>query len=665
MIQTIFNKEVSLFCKTFHIIVLSCAAIIGVTNGETAKTTLWNQLGAEASKQSGGKGFAVTELWNGYRLECRMQALQAEVTMSGVKIISTSKSEGGGSFAISASQLGRTTSMQKLPDVLDWLTMKDGLVQTERKDIVEEYMTSGDGIRQDFVINNKPEGEGTLLLDLNIEGAGVTIKSQHAGIEVRLSSGRALWYHALKVTDATGQELSSNFIKSENNRITIAVDDKDGSYPVHIDPTISDADWLPMGPVPGVYGTVYALSIDRSGNLYVGGEFTTAGGIAANNIAKWSGTSWDTLGSGTSGRVSTLVVDDSGNLYAGGRFLTAGAVTANNIAKWNGAVWSALGNGTIGYINALVIDGSRNLYAGGYFTSAGGINAEHIAKWNGSVWDSLGSGTNTTVYALSIDDSGNLYTGGVFTWVGGINANYIARWNGVTWSALGSGTNNYVSTLVFNSSGGLYAAGQFDSAGGAAVNYTARWNGSTWSPLGSGTNRAVNALVFDGSGNLYVGGYFDSAGDTAANYVAKWDGNAWSALGSGTNSEVNALAVDDSGNLYVGGYFTSAGGKVSNNVAMCKLNGTAVMPRKGYKVSQPFITYDGNANLMLFQLKALTQITYRIYSLLGRQVFQAYETMGAGTHSMRINTGHAARGTYIVNFKAGNESIRFRMVIDR
>ncbi|MGA2507848.1 MAG: T9SS type A sorting domain-containing protein [Chitinispirillaceae bacterium] len=654
-----------MFCKTFHIIVLSCAAIIGVSNGETAKTTLWNQLGAEASKQSGGKGFAVTELWNGYRLECRMQALQAEVTMSGVKIISTSKSEGGGSFAISASQLGRTTSMQKLPDVSDWLTMKDGLVQAERKDIVEEYMTSGDGIRQDFVINNKPEGEGTLLLDLNIEGAGVTIKSQHSGIEVRLLSGRALWYHALKVTDATGQELSSNFIKSENNRITIAVDDKDGSYPVHIDPTISDADWLPMGPVPGVYGTVYALSLDSSGYLYVGGEFTTAGGIAANNIAKWNGSAWDTLGSGTSGRVSALVVDDSGNLYAGGRFLTAGTVTANNIAKWNGSVWSTLGNGTVGYVNTVVIDGSGNLYAGGYFTLAGGVTAQHVAKWNGSAWDTLGSGMNTFVSALAFDGSGKLYAGGNFTWVGGIAANHIAKWDGNSWSALGIGTNNYVQALAFDHSGNLYAAGQFDSAGGAVVNYIARWNGSVWSSVGNGMNMPVDAVAFDVFENLYAGGYFSSAGGIAANNIAKWNGSVWDTLGSGTNTWVYALAVEDSGNLYAGGAFATAGGKTVNNVAICKLNGTAVIPRKGNNVLRPFITYDALAGLMRFQLKAQTPITYRIYSLLGRQVFQASETMGAGVHSMRIYTGRAARGTYIVNFKAGNESLMFRMVVDR
>jgi hypothetical protein len=42
---------------------------------------------------------------------------------------------------------------------------------------------------------------------------------------------------------------------------------------------------------------VSALAVSGS-TLYAGGEFTTAGGSAANNIAQWNGSSWSALGSG-------------------------------------------------------------------------------------------------------------------------------------------------------------------------------------------------------------------------------------------------------------------------------------------------------------------------------------------------------------------------------
>jgi hypothetical protein len=914
--------------------------LFGNTSAETAKTIPWNQLGAEVAKQSGGKGLAVSELWNGYRLECRMQDLQAEVTMSGVKIISTSKSEGGGSFTIRPCGLGRAELMKKLPGVADWMNMKDGVVKVSRGKVVEEYTSSGDGIRQDFVVSERPRGTGKLVLGVAIKGA--TAKKMNEEIRLKLESGRNLVYHDLSVTDAAGKTLAASFANVNNSNITIVVDDRNASYPVHIDPTITDADWVSMGHVPGVNGTVKALIADISGNLYVGGSFSVAGGAIANNIAKWDGNTWSALGSGTNGTVNALVFDDSGSLYVGGSFTTAGAATVNNIAKWDGSTWSAVGSGLNGTINALTVDTFQNLYAGGFypvsivrwngnawsavgggldinsvvralaidsygnlyaggtFSMAGARTAFNIAKWNG-VWsalflgpDTLGiSGTDGGVYALVVDDSNNLYAGGAFTHVTGKGSSHISKWNGSTWSALSSGTNSTVNALAVDYSGNLYAGGEFTDAGGAATSKMAKWGNNTWSILGSGTNGNVNKLVLDragrlfaggdftciggtaanrvaewdgsgwsalgsgftstvydlavdrsgnlyacgsfgyyvvkwdgstwatvgamncpiykltvdnydnlyaagyfdiaggiaayhiakwdgigwsamdiglrvwiyaltsdslgniyagglpginvagvskwngttwdtlgvakfgavttigvdNSGNLYAGGNFDTiggvyvpggiakwdgsswsslgsvgsginyqpkalavddlgilyaggymttAGGVAANHIAQWNGSSWSPLGSGTNDIINTLVVDGtSSNLYAGGAFTIAGGKVSAYIAQCMLTGTAVKPARGGDISRHFLTYDTRTGLMHFQLKSPTEISYRIYSLSGRSVFYASEKMGAGDHSMRINATCLPRGTYIVHCKAGDEAIRFRMVVDR
>jgi hypothetical protein len=70
------------------------------------------------------------------------------------------------------------------------------------------------------------------------------------------------------------------------------------------------------------YGYVFALAVSGS-TLYAGGDFTTAGGSAANSIAQWNGSSWSALGSGINGGVSALAVSSS-TLYAGGEFTIAG-----------------------------------------------------------------------------------------------------------------------------------------------------------------------------------------------------------------------------------------------------------------------------------------------------------------------------------------------------
>ena len=65
-----------------------------------------------------------------------------------------------------------------------------------------------------------------------------------------------------------------------------------------------------------VDGSVNALATDGSGNVYVGGQFTLVGGVIANSIVKWNGSSWSALDNGMNGSVITLAVDGSGNLYA-------------------------------------------------------------------------------------------------------------------------------------------------------------------------------------------------------------------------------------------------------------------------------------------------------------------------------------------------------------
>jgi hypothetical protein len=139
-----------------------------------------------------------------------------------------------------------------------------------------------------------------------------------------------------------------------------------------------------------VNNRVLALAVSGS-DLYAGGYFTTAGGNAANYIAKWNGSSWTALGSGMSGGlfetyVSALAVLGS-NVYAGGRFSTAGGTTANHIATWDGQSWKALGSGMAGLETGPFIAGvyalalSRDdLYAGDGFTSAGGRVSGYIAR---------------------------------------------------------------------------------------------------------------------------------------------------------------------------------------------------------------------------------------------------------------------------------------------
>ena len=128
------------------------------------------------------------------------------------------------------------------------------------------------------------------------------------------------------------------------------------------------------------------------GKFFVGGNFIRIGGVAVNHVAMWEGGAWSSLGAGQGMNsaptkphsIRTLASDADGNLYAGGAFTIAGGVAANYVAKWDGNAWSPLGSGITDanqpYIETLAVDGAGVLYVGGSFDEAGGKYVYNLAR---------------------------------------------------------------------------------------------------------------------------------------------------------------------------------------------------------------------------------------------------------------------------------------------
>jgi hypothetical protein len=574
---------------------MAVAAVAAETNHAAVP---FNQIGVAAIKQYSGDGLAVVQDAAGATLRCVFQKLEGRVTREGLWLSSTAGTSNDFPFRVIAesvgSEHGQVTTLQRTGEV----QIGSQTALFHRVGLDEEFTVGVDGVRQDFVLPRRPAGHGSLRLELKVDGARPGAAPD--GVRLVLSgSGRKLAYNHLRATDANGRQLAARMevrgkseIRNQKSEIALVVDDADAVYPVRIDPTFSDANWIGLGGVAGIDGRVNAAGADGAGILYVGGAFTVAGSTLANNIARWNGTDWSALGPGINGVVYALATS-GGILYAGGVFTNAGGIAATNIAQWNGSSWSALGSGMGdgyggSYVYALAVSGGT-LYAGGNFTTAGGILASNIAQWDGSSWSALGSGMGGVhpygpdVYALAVS-GGKLFAGGGFTSAGGTSANGIAQWDGSSWSALGSGVGDgyggdYVYALAV-SGGRLYAGGDFQTAGGNSAYFVAEWDGTNWSALGSGiggdgSSTVVRALAVSG-GTLYVGGLFLTAGGLAADSIAQWNGSNWSALGSGLGGGFNVLPyystsvsalVVSGGTLYAGGYFSSAGGVAANDVA--------------------------------------------------------------------------------------------------
>lgn len=532
-----------------------------VPSGQAPQSIPFEQLGAEAQKQYTGDGIAIIPGENRARLLAAMQDIEGEATREGLWLRSTAEEDTAapGRFRVQALTVGRGAG-DALKVLAPHGTVKatSEVVSFWRSGLVEEYRVSTDGVRQDFVLPQRPGGQGALRVRLGVTGARATPASYGARLTLH-GNGREIAYSRLQVTDAGGRALTASMEVPAPDQLVIHVDDAGAMYPLRIDPTFSDADWISTGGYTGAEGYVNAMAVDASGNLYIAGEFIAVSDILANRIAKWNGSTWTPLGEGLNGLVETIAVSGN-NVYAGGEFSTAGGVSAARIARWDGTSWSAMGSGMNGKVMSLAVHGTT-VIAGGPFTTAGGTSASRLAKWDGSTWSSFGSGvTGSSVNALVVAGT-DLYASGYFTAVDGVAASNIAKWDGTSWSALGSGINSYVNALAFSGST-LYAGGSFTQAGGVSATYMARWNGSAWSAMGSGPSSQVQAIAVSGS-TVYVGKFIG---------IQRWTGSSWSNLGSGVDSGVNALVMVGS-NLYVGGKFSEAGGLDASYLA--RWSGTA------------------------------------------------------------------------------------------
>ncbi|MCC6407352.1 MAG: hypothetical protein IT453_09310 [Planctomycetes bacterium] len=153
---------------------------------------------------------------------------------------------------------------------------------------------------------------------------------------------------------------------------------------------------LPVGPAGGGGGIEHmAVYDDGTGSqLYAGGQFTFLNGSAWKALARWNGSVWTKVGTASLNSVGTIrvmAVHDDGTgpaLYVSGYFSSIGGVAAEYIARWNGSTWSPLSSGLSNpgdpWVYALASGpgaaGSR-LWAGGDIDAAGGKPSKNIASW--------------------------------------------------------------------------------------------------------------------------------------------------------------------------------------------------------------------------------------------------------------------------------------------
>jgi trimeric autotransporter adhesin len=306
--------------------------------------------------------------------------------------------------------------------------------------------------------------------------------------------------------------------------------------------------------------------------------FTSVGGVAATNIARWNGSSWESLNGGVIGGPVRAIAVKDGQVFVGGNFTNAGGIPARKIARWNGQAWDNLGGGIESSItlpqtglSALKFAGDR-LVAGGIFQKMSGVIATNVAQFVDGEWRSVGSGTSNGLYggddagsvrAIEVSDSGEIYFGGTFLNAGTNLARMVVRWTGTEWQPLGGGVGrssigSVSSVKCFGND--IYVTGGIVDIEGvflpAASRGLARWNGTNWFPVEIESNEGTNRLASFGT-NLYLSGTLRAqlVWNTSAVGIMKFNGNKWTMeSGSGADPQAQFYSIAVSGDkLHVSG----------------------------------------------------------------------------------------------------------------
>ncbi|MBL8754439.1 MAG: delta-60 repeat domain-containing protein [Planctomycetes bacterium] len=316
--------------------------------------------------------------------------------------------------------------------------------------------------------------------------------------------------------------------------------------------------WSALG--SGTNGEVFAVAVLSTGDVVVGGQFTSAGGVAASNLARWDGTAWHDLGGGTNGVVHALQALPGGELAIAGNFTTSGAVATNRLSRWNGSTFTTFGtqpNWTTPR-RALARTPNGDLFVGG--ASGGSLG---LFRFDGTNWSTIGgtSSINATIYALAATPSGDVYIGGAFSLAAALTSPHLVRFDGTSIQPVGNGRPQAVFALAMDGTDLLATRSQ------SGVRELERWNGVAWTPIGDFTGYGSSSILRRSNGSIAVATTVSPDGIAAEFGVLEWNGAAYARLGAPKPPLVQTFATLPNGDMIVGGDFTSIGGVAARFVA--------------------------------------------------------------------------------------------------
>ena len=350
--------------------------------------------------------------------------------------------------------------------------------------------------------------------------------------------------------------------------------------------------------VPEEVFSAWSLAIDDSGHILAGADlgadfpFEAKVGKFSGDGAQASGFTTELFESSLSVAVRTAAVDDLGRTYIGGTFTSLGGVARKNLARLNadGTLDASFQMDADYGVYDIQQDQNGRFLVAGDFRQIGGLERGRIIRLesDGSFDASFDPRINGSVRTIELLDDGGILVGGSGTFFLALPTPVIREGlikigaNGVADASFDiDGIAPFfgadINAIQVEADGQIVIGGAFTAIGGESRPGLARLysDGSLDTSFAPATNNTVKDLLLLDNGEMIVVGDFTQIASTPRNRIAKLDstGAVLPTFIPDADDSVNFVLPDQDGKLLIGGDFTSIDGATAAKLSRLRASG--------------------------------------------------------------------------------------------
>ncbi len=200
--------------------------------GTGATDPLWL---ATAQRHIAAREYWASENGDGLQAPNRAHDLRTYFEKTGIRVHDRTAGGSPELLRLSLSGVGREKTLAA--PAAGALVTDENRVEIHRPGLVEWYVNSPAGLEQGFTLEERPAGEGPLVAELRIASARLALRGSAVSID---TGTRRLRFGELAAVDAEGRSLAAHFELPETERLRIVVEDAGATYPIVIDPLLTE-----------------------------------------------------------------------------------------------------------------------------------------------------------------------------------------------------------------------------------------------------------------------------------------------------------------------------------------------------------------------------------------------------------------------------------------